>query len=547
MATLPPSSRAPALKLRHRFHVRLSLMYGVLVVVILLAVSGFFYVRGVEAERGALQARLRIAAASLASSIRAEDLTVLQTAEDVARPEYQAIAARFRDVAAAEPEFSDLYIMRPSRTGEAPLEIVVDVVLMADAPPGLPGEAYEPPAGTKMIQGLVRPTFEDEPYTDPWGRVLSGYAPIRDHTGAVVAFVGIDVRATRLDKIKRDVALVAFTTFAIALIVLLLIAWVVARSISAPLTRIMDASNAIAAGDLEVRAQLSRQDEFGVVGRSFDQMAHGLQEREFIKATFGQYVSPEVVRRVIANRLHAVDGQRRHAAVLFADVRGFTTLSQAMDPEDVVSLLNDYLERMTGVLVHHGGRVDKFIGDAIMADWGALEDQAKPEVEAARAALDMTRALAKLNAERVAAGAKPLSIGVAVHAGQVVAGSIGSSRKLEYTVIGDAVNVASRLEGLCKGYGAVVVASGTLVDAAGLRGQARWLGTVVLRGRSEPTEIYELLDDDDPRLTRLAAYEAAMVHVRAGETDAARAALTALRAEGPDPVIDAHLARLSEN
>ena len=421
---------------------------------------------------------------------------------------------------------------------------MIDVVIRADAAPGQPGEAYPIGRATAMLAGFERPTVEDEPYADAWGNVLSGYAPIRDRGGVAVAIVGVDVRATRLAAIKREVAIVAIAVLAIAIVALVVLAAVVARSVRAPLARMVEATNAIASGQLKVRARLHRSDEFGVVGRHFDEMAHGLEEREFIKATFGQYVSPEIVERMLVDRAHAVRGQRRHAAVMFVDVRRFTTLAEGLAPEEVVAMLNDYLDCMTTAITAHGGRIDKFIGDAIMADWGSLDDGPRPEAAAITAALAMLAALAEWNAARVARGATALEIGIALHAGEVVAGSIGSARKLEYTVIGDAVNVASRLEGLCKTFGARLVASGTLVTAAGADDRARWLDTLVLRGRAEPTEVYELLTDDDPRRATLAEYRAAVAQLRAGDRAGARAALAALAARGPDAAVAYHLAQL---
>ncbi|MBK9035769.1 MAG: adenylate/guanylate cyclase domain-containing protein [Myxococcales bacterium] len=538
-------STTDGLRLWQRFHVRLSVMYGGLVLAVLLSVAGFFYLRGVERELTALQARLKIAAMTLAASITADDVAAIRTPADVDGPTYQRLAARFRAVAEAEPDFSDLYVMRRGPRPDA-LEIVIDVVIRADAAAGLPGEAYPLGRATAMVRGFERPTVEDTPYRDAWGNVLSGYAPIRDGGGAAVAIVGVDVRATRLAAIKREAAVVALAVLAIALVALVVLAMVVARSVRTPLARMVEATNAIASGQLQVRAGLHRSDEFGVVGRRFDEMAHGLEEREFIKATFGQYVSPELVERMLVDRSQAVRGQRRHAAVMFVDVRRFTTLAEGLAPEEVVALLNDYLDQMTTVITRHGGRIDKFIGDAIMADWGSLDDGAAPEAAAVAAALAMLAALATWNRARIERGAAPVEVGIAIHAGDVVAGSIGSARKLEYTVIGDAVNVASRLEGLCKTFGARLVASGTLVAAAGAQARARWLDTLVLRGRAEPTEVYELLTDDDPRHATLADYRAAVALVRAGDRPAAHVALTALAARGPDAAVAYHLERIDE-
>jgi adenylate cyclase len=525
----------------HRFHVRLSVMYGGLILAVLLSVTWFFYDRAVEREIAALAARLRIAAMTLASSIDPADLDAIRGPADVDGPAYRRLEARFRAVAAAEPDFSDLYVMRrgPDATS---LTIVIDIVIVGDTAAGQPGERYPLGAARAMAAGFERPTVEAAPYRDAWGEVLSGYAPIRDRAGAAVAIVGVDVRATRLAAITREAAVVAAAVLVAAILALVMLAAIVARSVRTPLARMVEATNAIAAGQLTVRAGLVRSDEFGVVGRHFDQMAIGLEEREFIKATFGQYVAPEVVARMLSDRSHAVRGQRRHVAVMFVDVRRFTTLAEGLAPEDVVALLNDYLEGMTAVITSHGGRIDKFIGDAIMADWGALDEHPAPEAAAVETALAMLAALARWNAARAARGAPGLAIGIAIHAGGVVAGSIGSAKKLEYTVIGDAVNVASRLEGLCKTFGAALVASGSVVAAAGAEARARWLDTLVLRGRAEPTEVYELLLDDDPRRATLDAYRAAVALVRAGDPGAA-AALAALPED--DPAVAYHRARAS--
>lgn len=524
----------------HRFHVRLSLMYGGLILAVLLAMSWVFYQRAVARELAALQARLRIAAMTLAAATDPADLDAIRGPADVDGAAFRRLEARFRAVAAAEPEFSDLYIMRRGPDPDA-LEVVVDVVIVADAEAARPGDRYPIGGARAMPAGFTAPTVETTPYRDAWGEVLSGYAPIRDGRGLAVAIVGVDVRAARLAAIRREAALVALVVLLLAVVALAVLAAVVARSVRTPLARMVEATNAIAAGQLTVRAGLERSDEFGVVGRHFDEMASGLEEREFIKATFGQYVAPEVVARMLSDRSHAVLGQRRRVAVMFVDVRGFTTLAEGLAPEALVAMLNDYLDCMTAIITAGGGRIDKFIGDAIMADWGALDEHPAPSSAAVDTGLAMLAALARWNAARVARGEAALAIGIAIHTGDVVAGSVGSAKKLEYTVIGDAVNVASRLEGLCKTFGARLVASAAVVDEAGAADRARWLDTLVLRGRAESTEVFELLTDDDPRQATLAAYRAATALVRAGDPGAA-AALAAL--DGDDPAVAYHRARL---
>jgi adenylate cyclase len=218
-----------------------------------------------------------------------------------------------------------------------------------------------------------------------------------------------------------------------------------------------------------------------------------------------------------------VAGERRRVTVLFADLREFTAMSERLRPEEVVAILNDYLDRMTELIGERGGRVDKFIGDAIMADWGALYDVEEPERAAVEAALAMVRALAAFNAESGRAD-RPLRVGIGLNTGDVVAGSIGSTKKLEFTVIGDAVNVASRFEALTKRYRAVIVASRAIADAASSVCKARLLDRAAVAGREESVELLEILAPDDPRAARIEVWERAMDHYFARRfAEAARA------------------------
>jgi class 3 adenylate cyclase len=288
--------------------------------------------------------------------------------------------------------------------------------------------------------------------------------------------------------------------------------------------------------ELHVRWESSGRDEIASIGHSFNSMVEGLREREFIKTTFGSYVSPEVVRRLLEGGEQVVSGQRRTITVLFSDIRRFTTMSEQMQPEEVVALLNDYMERMTGAIAARGGRVDKFIGDAIMAEWGALENVAQPEMQAVGAAVEMSRALARLNEERRAAGRPELEIGIGLNNGEVVAGTVGSSKKLEFTVIGDTVNLASRLEGLCGTYGASIIASDTVWEKVRGEWPGRELDHVIVKGKGASTRLYEVLAPEDPRVARLPRYARGMEHYRARRFAEARAELLAAGDGLTDPV-----------
>jgi adenylate cyclase len=182
----------------------------------------------------------------------------------------------------------------------------------------------------------------------------------------------------------------------------------------------------------------------------------------------------------------------------------------------VVAFLNGHLERMTGAIQAGGGRIDKFMGDAIMAEWGALEepDPLGDERRAVKASLAMLHALDEANRERKAKGLFTVDVGIGLNSGEVVAGSVGSSTKLEFTVIGDTVNLASRLEGLCAVYGARIIASESMRDAVTGAYPARELDHVIVKGKDTATRIYELLSPDDARAGRIEAWERGMTLYR---------------------------------
>lgn len=518
----PPSQvmpRAETLRLWQRFHFRLTMLYGGVVLLLLASMGGIFYSRAVDAELRGLQGRLRAAAISLSNGITAEEVRQISEGGPQGDALYRTIVARFAAVCDAEPEITSIYLLRPTER-EGWFAFVADHVSNGNTAPATVGQLYDVTRTAGAPRALGGPVVENEPYTDEWGTVLSGYAPVRDAAGNGVAIVGVDVFATRIETMRRQVLIVTVVLFGIASLLVAVLSGIIARNVRKPLSRIIHATASVAEGNFDVRASMDRKDEFGILGDQFDAMAEGLSERAFIKETFGAYVSPEVVRKVLERRESAVAGERRRVTVLFADLREFTSLSERLPPEEVVAILNRYLDRMTKVIGERGGRVDKFIGDAIMADWGALYEVETPERAAVETALAMVRALGAFNKE-AALGERPLQLGIGLHCGEVVAGSIGSAKKLEFTVIGDTVNVASRFEGVTKRYGAAIVASREIMEGAREACVGRLLDRAAVAGREEATELFEILDPADPRAERLATWERAMEHYFAKRFSAA--------------------------
>ncbi|HUW42478.1 MAG TPA: adenylate/guanylate cyclase domain-containing protein [Rectinemataceae bacterium] len=250
-------------------------------------------------------------------------------------------------------------------------------------------------------------------------------------------------------------------------------------------------------GDLEALTPALTTNELGDLTVGFNDMLRGIAERERIKALFGQYLTKEISEAILDGRVN-LSGARYEATVMFTDIRGFTAMSERLEPEEVFAFLNDYLGRMIEVIAARGGIIDKFLGDGILAVFGLPVPSADHAASAVGAALDMRARLAELNEERARSGREAVRIGIGMHSGQVIAGNVGSRRKLQYTVIGDAVNVASRLEGLNKEYGSYLLMSGATHEllgeaAAGLRFDA--IRGVEIRGKTERLDLYRLVDD----------------------------------------------------
>lgn len=273
---------------------------------------------------------------------------------------------------------------------------------------------------------------------------------------------------------------------------------VIAQTLTRPLACLADALRRVRDGELDVRVRVGATDEMGLLENGVNALVETLQDRERILHTFGRVVEPAVRDRLLAGEV-GLGGELRQAAVLFCDLRGFTAMAEHTPATEVVATLNEFFTAMTEWVRSCGGFVDKFIGDAMLVVFGLLgedRDAAGSGAAAAlRCALGMRDRVAALNAARGASGRPPLSVTVGVHAGEVLAGRIGAADRHEYTVIGDTVNVAARLQQLCKESDHAVLASETtyeLARTAGVRCDVAARDAVTLRGRREPVRVVAL-------------------------------------------------------
>jgi len=278
----------------------------------------------------------------------------------------------------------------------------------------------------------------------------------------------------------------------VALAVAAIVAFWIARGISQPVLQLAAHTRHVAAGDYTRRLDLKRSDELGALATAFNEMSAGLAERDRVRDLLDKNVSPEIAAQLMRDGA-ALGGEEREVTILFSDLRGFTTMSEKLRPQELLALLNRYLDRMSAEIERHGGVIDKFIGDAIMALFGAPVAQGDAAERAVAAALGMERALTLLNAELVAEGKSPLGIGIGINTARVVAGNIGSQRRLNYSVIGDGVNVASRLQSETRKseFRTNVITSAATVAAIRAKKFAlRPLGAVQVKGRAELVEIF---------------------------------------------------------
>lgn len=265
----------------------------------------------------------------------------------------------------------------------------------------------------------------------------------------------------------------------------------IAGSIARPVGELQQHMARMQDGNLAVRAEVESVDQLGQLNEVFNQMVAGLERARFVEDTFGRYLSRPVLEQVLGGEV-SLGGERRHATVLFADLRDFTAMCERMAPEHVVLFLNHYFDAMVDALVAQDAVVDKFIGDAIVAVFGVPVARDDHALCAVKAAVGMTERLEALNAERTAAGQDTLELGIGIHSGEVVAGNIGSARKMEYTVVGDTVNTASRIEKLNRELGTRILISGATYQMVAGRVKELALGPVDLRGKRFPVEVYEV-------------------------------------------------------
>jgi adenylate cyclase len=280
-----------------------------------------------------------------------------------------------------------------------------------------------------------------------------------------------------------------FVIFAAGLALSIFGGFLLAARVTHPVARLAQGAGRIESGNYVDPVEVDQDDELGSLAISFNNMMRGLAERDRVRDMLGKVVSPEIAEELLSKKIE-LGGEEREVSVLFTDVRDFTSVAERESPQGLVKLLNTYLTWLTRIVERHGGVVEQYVGDAVMALFGAPVRHEDDALRSVRVAFFNDTATTEIYTELVRLGGRSLAMGVGIHTDIVVAGNIGSPSRLNYKVVGDGVNLASRLEGLTKRYhvGAIVSES-TREACAGI--SFRELDTVRVKGRSSAVSIYE--------------------------------------------------------
>lgn len=302
-----------------------------------------------------------------------------------------------------------------------------------------------------LEKGVVyAPDLEDE--TGVWRTVFVRFDDSSGHPAGLVEIIADADRDVLRDRAAtRRILWLMLAAMAASVAV----SFLFGRVLAGNLAQLARAARDVAQGDYEARVHIRTHDELGVLAATFNQMVDGLAEREFIRDTFGRFVNPHVVSEILAQRDLSLGGEARQVTVLMSDLRGFTALSAELGPERMVALLNRYLSRMTEVVDSHGGNVSEMLGDGLVILFGAPVARDDDPQRAVRCAVAMLRSLEELND----AEGQALQMGIGIDTGTVIAGNIGSPQHMKYGVVGDAINLAARIENYTVGTQALISAA----------------------------------------------------------------------------------------
>lgn len=513
--------------------------------------------------------RLKATAILGAEGVNTQDLGVLLSKlnasidEESARKvettvEYASISNYLNKIRSTNPSLIlYVYILAPDSSPDHALFVVDADVLRLREEESLTGKASDSISGfnlgydihdqQKTILALTQktPQVGDHFIFDPDYKTYSlmGLAPIFDHkTGVFLGSLGVDISNQNYSAFLSSVFLVAFFVAGGLLLLIMLGSFLLAWRIAAPIITLTDAVRSFGNSDMTSRAKLKTSiKELDDLKCNFNGMADKIQNYQdhllklnqsmerFVPEAFLTFLSKESIVDVELG-----DQIQKDMTIMFSDIRGFTTISEHLTPKQTFNFLNDYLSRIAPIIRRHGGFIDKYVGDGIMAIFPGRVD------DAVRCALDMILEIRKLNLEREKDGLQAIATGTGIHCGTMMMGTIGEAKRMQTTVIADSVNLASRLENMTKETGALLLISrdvyNRLEDSDAF--MTRFIGTTFFKGKEEKIGVFEVFDQDpgNSRQSKAASrkqFEAAVALVTENRKSEAKVAFEKILTENP--------------
>ncbi|MEJ2680897.1 MAG: adenylate/guanylate cyclase domain-containing protein [Gammaproteobacteria bacterium] len=503
-----------ALPLWRSFHVRVAGIVFLAFFLLTSMVAYVYYWLGYRSDLEFLQQRLLGIVTTLSLNVNGDEVETfsekLMRGEPPERtPYHNELNELFSYVSGIDPDISTIYILLPTG-GPAALRFYTDFDRAGDA--AQEGESYDASELPILLKGFTHATVEPMPYRDVYGLSLSAYAPVKNSQGTVVGILGADVTVDRLVVMQKRVQHLTFWLAGSALLGVIVVAFLVGISLRRPLTKVMGAAQRVADGDLDNLLEVKRKDEFGVLADCFNRMILDLRDRETLRETFGRYMSKKIAHALLQKgETPNLGGETCMVTILFSDLKNYTRISESMGAQQLIATLNTYFGAMNEIIDNHGGCVIEFLGDGVLAVFGAPFKRESHATDAVRAANDMQDRLDKLNTTWEKSGTAYLwqDIGVnriemriGIHTGHVVAGNMGSVSRMKYAVIGDTVNVASRLESLNNDLKTSVLISDEVRKelSPNLKKSLRSCGEHQVKGRDKPIKVYTVIRGCEPAL-----------------------------------------------
>lgn len=473
---------------------RTKIYLSILIVSVLSLLGGVFYLfdKASEALKFELRTKVVSVAATAAALIDPKDVVELSNNLSTNNPAFirlqkELIEARDNN---RRPDFfvKYIYILKPESATSSNMMFLVEAQNAV-----LPGQLDEQQSQSQIFYHLNEFYSPNRLIKDRWGIWMSGFSPIVDEDGNYVATLGVDISAQSVRSTLDQIINFAMLATLFAAASALLVAYFLAHKMTDALDYISEKLDQVAEGNLDVCVTVTSDDEFGKLSQTINHMIKGLKERQALKSSFSRYVSQYVMDEILSEKPNLnLQGERKKITVLFSDIRHFTQISENMSPENVVSLLNEYFEVMLKIIFKHHGTIDKFMGDGIMVEFGAPLPDNEQEIHAVKCGLEMLEALKKLNEKFEREDRPKLNIGIGIHTGYAIMGNIGSETRMEYTAIGDCVNVASRLEQATKSYNHPMLVSEDIFNALNNKFSGKLIGSISLPGRSKEITVYAI-------------------------------------------------------